>query len=524
MTGSRGRDGPGDSTRGGQHGRHEPLRLGSGRDDDRDGRDLPVAHRVTVAAHGGQRAAQHRRLGDRVPRVADERSGEHLLADGMRGVCQQDQADAGRVQWQPAASPGDHMNGLAAADPLEVDGVRAVEHRELHVLVRRLVEILEVGQRSLAQPYVAVRARRDLPQAQADPVATRLVALDGAPVGQLAEQAVGAAQRQRGQPADLGEREPRIRRTERVEDPQHALDDRDVRPGAHERHPSTQWKDAGHPAGNGRTLAAVRTQVGIVGAGPAGLLLSQLLHQQGIESVVLERHDRAYVEHRVRAGVLEHGTAETLREAGVGKRMDAEGLQHEGTELRFARRRHRIDFADLIGRSIVVYGQLEVVKDLIAERLARGGDVRFDIADVRLAGLDTNRPRIELADGSVDCDFVVGADGFHGISRDHIADLAIHERQYPFAWLGILAEAPPSSRELIYTRHERGFALHSMRSPRITRMYLQVPLDDDLAAWPDERIWAELHRRFETDDGFVLTEGPLLDKGITSMRSFVASP
>jgi len=268
----------------------------------------------------------------------------------------------------------------------------------------------------------------------------------------------------------------------------------------------------------------VRTQVGIVGAGPAGLLLSQLLHLQGIESVVLERHARGYVEHRVRAGVLEHSTAETLREAGVGKRMDAEGLPHEGTELRFARHRHRIDFAELTGRSIMVYGQQEVVKDLIAERLARGGDVRFEIADVRLADLDTDRPRIDLADDSVDCDFVVGADGFHGISRDHIAGLTIHERQYPFAWLGILAEAPPSSRELIYTRHERGFALHSMRSPRITRMYLQVPLDDDLAAWPDERIWAELHRRFETDDGFVLTEGPLLDKGITPMRSFVASP
>ncbi len=268
----------------------------------------------------------------------------------------------------------------------------------------------------------------------------------------------------------------------------------------------------------------MRTQVGIVGAGPAGLLLSQLLHLQGIESVVLERHDRAYVEQRVRAGVLEYGTAETLREAGVGKRMDAEGLPHEGTELRFARRRHRIDFAELTGRSIMVYGQQEVVKDLIAERLAGGGDVRFEIADVRLADLDTDCPRIEFADGSVDCDFVVGADGFHGISRDHIADLTIHERQYPFAWLGILAEAPPSSRELIYTRHERGFALHSMRSPRISRMYLQVPLDDDLAAWPDERIWAELHRRFETDDGFVLTEGPLLDKGITPMRSFVASP
>ena len=268
----------------------------------------------------------------------------------------------------------------------------------------------------------------------------------------------------------------------------------------------------------------MRTQVGIVGAGPAGLLLSQLLHLQGIESVVLERHDRAYVEHRLRAGVLEHGTAETLREAGVGKRMDTEGMPHAGTELRFARRRHRIDFAELTGRSIMVYGQQEVVKDLIAERLGGSGDVRFDIADVRLAGLDTNRPRIEFAGGSVDCDFVVGADGSHGISRQHVPDLTIYERHYPFAWLGILADAPPSSRELIYTRHERGFALHSMRSPRITRMYLQVPLDDDLAAWPDERIWAELHRRFATDDGFVLTEGPLLDKGITPMRSFVALP
>ena len=199
-------------------------------------------------------------------------------------------------------------------------------------------------------------------------------------------------------------------------------------------------------------------------------------------------------------------------------------MPHEGTELRFARRRHRIDFAELTGRSIMVYGQQEVVKDLIAGRLAAGGDVRFEIADVRLADLDTDRPRIEFADDSVDCDFVVGADGFRGISRDHIADLTIYERHYPFAWLGILAEAPPSSRELIYTRHERGFALHSMRSPRITRMYLQVPLDDNLAAWPDERIWAELHRRFATDDGFELAEGPLLDKGITPMRSVVASP
>lgn len=272
----------------------------------------------------------------------------------------------------------------------------------------------------------------------------------------------------------------------------------------------------------------MRTQVGIVGAGPAGLLLSHLLHLQGIDSFVLERRDRDYVEHRVRAGVLEHGTIETLREAGVGKRMDAEGLVHEGTELRFAHHRHRIDFRELTGRWITVYGQQELVKDLIAARLADGGDVRFEIDDVTLSALDTDRPRIGFVENGerdmLECDFVIGADGFHGVSREHIADLTVYERHYPFAWLGILAQAPPSSHELIYARHENGFALHSMRSPTITRMYLQVSLDDDIAEWPDERIWAELHARLTTDDGFVLTEGPLLDKGITPMRSFVAAP
>jgi p-hydroxybenzoate 3-monooxygenase len=272
----------------------------------------------------------------------------------------------------------------------------------------------------------------------------------------------------------------------------------------------------------------VRTQVGIVGAGPAGLFLSQLLHLQGIESVVFECRDRAYVEARVRAGVLEYGTAETLREAGVGERMDAQGLPHAGTELRFARTRHRIDFAELTGRSIMVYGQQEVVKDLIAARLADGGDVRFQTEVVGLHDLDTNRPRIAFVEAGepaeLDCDFVIGTDGFHGVSRVYVPDLMIYERDYPFAWLGILAEAPPSSRELIYARHDRGFALHSMRSPEITRMYLQVPADESLDEWPDERIWAELHQRLATDDGFELTEGALLDKSITPMRSFVATP
>ncbi|MDQ6851183.1 MAG: 4-hydroxybenzoate 3-monooxygenase [Actinomycetota bacterium] len=268
----------------------------------------------------------------------------------------------------------------------------------------------------------------------------------------------------------------------------------------------------------------MRTQVAIVGAGPAGLLLSQLLHLQGIESVVLERRDREYVEHRVRAGVLEHGTAETLREADVGKRMDAEGMAHGGTELRFARARHRIDFADLTGRSILVYGQQEVVKDLIAARLDDGGDLRFEASDVVLHDLDTERPRVTSSAGDLEADWVIGADGFHGISRSHVPDLQVFERDYPFSWLGILAEAPPSSEELIYARHENGFALHSMRSPTITRMYLQVPATEHIEDWPDERIWSELHERLATDDGFGLTEGALLDKGITPMRSFVATP
>ena len=266
----------------------------------------------------------------------------------------------------------------------------------------------------------------------------------------------------------------------------------------------------------------------IVGAGPAGLLLSQLLHLQNIESVVLERRDRAYVEARVRAGVLEHGTAETLREAGVGNRMDAEGMPHEGTELRFASARHRIDFVDLTGRNIVVYGQQEVVKDLIAARLGDGGDIRFEIDDVELHGLagdfDGDRPRVSAGGDTIEADFVVGADGFHGISREFIPHRQVYERDYPFAWLGILADAPPSSAELIYCRHPNGFALHSMRSPSLTRMYLQVPADESIEHWPDDRIWSELRTRLATHDGFALTEGRLRDKGITPMRSYVSTP
>lgn len=285
------------------------------------------------------------------------------------------------------------------------------------------------------------------------------------------------------------------------------------------------WSDE---AGTCQRLLDVRTQVGIVGAGPAGVLLSHLLHLQGIDSVVLERHDRRYVEHRVRAGVLEHGTAETLREAGVGKRMDEQGMRHEGIELRFAGRGHRIDFAELAGRSIMVYGQQEVVKDLIAERLAAGGEVRFSVDDVRLDALDTNRPRIACVQhgrrAQFECDFVVGADGSQGISRMHVPGQVHYERHYPFAWLGILAAAPPSSHELIYARHRRGFALHSMRTPQIIRMYLQVAERSDVADWTDERIWAELRTRLSTRDGFELADGPVLERGITTMRSVVVAP
>jgi p-hydroxybenzoate 3-monooxygenase len=273
-------------------------------------------------------------------------------------------------------------------------------------------------------------------------------------------------------------------------------------------------------------LAGMRTQVGIIGAGPAGLLLSHLLHLQGIDSVVLEARSREYVENRVRAGILEQGTVDTLREVGVGKRLDAESMFHEGLLVRFGEQTHRLDLMDLVGRGVTVYGQQEVVKDLIAARVDDGGDLRFDLADVRLA--DVEKPRITFTENGVpaalDCDFVIGADGFHGISRGQVPGLVQYDRAYPYAWLGILVEAPPSSPEVIYARHERGFALHSMRSATVTRLYLQVDPDDDLAGWSDDRVWSELHLRMTDRAGFSLAEGPLLDKSITPMRSFVATP
>jgi p-hydroxybenzoate 3-monooxygenase len=273
----------------------------------------------------------------------------------------------------------------------------------------------------------------------------------------------------------------------------------------------------------------MRSQVGIVGAGPAGLLLSHLLHLHGIDSVVLEIKSREYVEKRIRAGVLEQGTVDTLIEAGVGARMRREGLVHHGIELRFGGRGRRIDFSDLTGRAITVYGQHEVVKDLIAARLAAGGVILFEVEDVSVHGFATARPTIRFKSGGnsqeLACDVIAGCDGFHGVCRPSLPQdvLTVHERVYPFAWLGILAQAPPSSPELIYAHHDRGFALHSMRSHAITRLYLQCRPDEDLADWPDQRIWSELHARFAMD-GWTLTEGPILQRGVTGMRSFVVEP
>jgi p-hydroxybenzoate 3-monooxygenase len=269
------------------------------------------------------------------------------------------------------------------------------------------------------------------------------------------------------------------------------------------------------------------TQVGIVGAGPAGLLLAHLLGLHGIDSVVLESRSREYLERRVRAGVLEQGTVDLLIEVGLGERMQREGLVHHGIELRFGGAGRRIDFADLAeGRGITVYGQQEVVKDLLNARERAETLPLFEVADVTLAALDGDRPAIRFThDGDAHelrCDFVAGCDGSHGVSRHAIpaGAVAAYEREYPFGWLGILAEVAPSTEELIYARHERGFALHSMRSPTLSRYYLQCEPDADPADWPDERVWDELSTRLSLD----LAAGPIVEKGVTPMRSFVVEP
>jgi p-hydroxybenzoate 3-monooxygenase len=274
-----------------------------------------------------------------------------------------------------------------------------------------------------------------------------------------------------------------------------------------------------------------RTQVGIVGAGPAGLLLSHLLHLAGISSIVVEARSRQYVEERIRAGVLEQASADLLVETGVGERMLREGLLHHGIELRFAGESHRIDLSALTGgQAVTVYGQHEVVKDLIAKRLADGGQIVFEAGDVSVRDLDGETPLIRYTkDGAtheIPCDFLAGCDGFHGICRPAIPQgvLTAYERVYPFAWLGILAKAPPASEELIYAHHDNGFALLSMRSPEISRLYLQCEPDEDLSRWSDEAIWDELETRLADRHGFQLTRGEIFQKGVTAMRSFVVEP
>jgi p-hydroxybenzoate 3-monooxygenase len=274
-----------------------------------------------------------------------------------------------------------------------------------------------------------------------------------------------------------------------------------------------------------------RTQVGIVGAGPAGLVLSHLLQREGIESVVLEDRSREYVEKRVRAGVLEQGTVDLLTELGLADRLHREGLVHQGIELRYDGQGHRIPFEELAeGRAITIYGQQEVVKDLIAARLEADGPLLFEVDDVTLHGIDSDEPSIRFthdgAERELRCDAVAGCDGFHGVCRPSVPDgvLTFNQLDYPFAWLGILAEVAPSTDELIYAPHERGFALHSLRSPELSRLYVQCDPGDSLDDWPDERIWEELHLRLARDDGWKLNEGPLVEKGIAPLRSFVAQP
>ncbi|MET7978841.1 4-hydroxybenzoate 3-monooxygenase [Streptomyces mirabilis] len=275
----------------------------------------------------------------------------------------------------------------------------------------------------------------------------------------------------------------------------------------------------------------MRTTVGIIGAGPAGLLLARLLHNAGIDSVVLESRDRAYVEQRQRAGILEQGTVDVLRAAGAGGRMDREGLRHDGIELRFARERHRVDFPALTGgRSVMVYAQTEVCKDLIALQIEEGGPLLFEAEALAVEGVESERPRVrfrrEGREDVLECDYVVGCDGFWGVARRAIPaeHSRVFERTYPFGWLGILADVPPSHDELVYARHDRGFALLSMRSPAVSRLYLQVPEGTDARSWADEEIWDELERRFETADGWSLERGAITSKSVTPMRSHVHEP
>jgi p-hydroxybenzoate 3-monooxygenase len=271
----------------------------------------------------------------------------------------------------------------------------------------------------------------------------------------------------------------------------------------------------------------MRVQVAIIGAGPAGLLLGQLLHRAGVDNVILESRSQEYVLSRVRAGVLESGTVALLERAGVGARCKAEGLVHDGFDLAFAGARHRIDLKRLTGRSVTVYGQTEITKDLVQARAAAGAETVYEARDVTLEGFDTESPQVIFNERErVDCDFIAGCDGFHGVSRATVPTEAVrlYERVYPFGWLGVLSDTEPVSDELIYVSHERGFALCSMRSRTRSRYYVQCPLSEQLDEWPDERFWKELTRRLPREAAQRLQTGAAIEKSIAPLRSFVAEP
>jgi p-hydroxybenzoate 3-monooxygenase len=273
-----------------------------------------------------------------------------------------------------------------------------------------------------------------------------------------------------------------------------------------------------------------RTQVGIIGAGPAGLLLARLLKVHGIDSVILEARSRDYVEARIRAGVLEQGTVALMEEAGVAQRLHREGLVHDGVEITVAGRRFRVDFRELVGKTVTVYGQTEMTKDLISARLAGDGPIVWEAADVALHDIESGQPRLSYrlagVERSLACDFIAGCDGFHGVSRSAIpaAISRMFERTYPFGWLGILADVPPCSDELIYASHARGFSLASMRSPTRSRYYIQCALDERIEDWPDARVWDELELRLGSDPPPRITRGPSIEKSVAPLRSFVSTP
>jgi p-hydroxybenzoate 3-monooxygenase len=272
----------------------------------------------------------------------------------------------------------------------------------------------------------------------------------------------------------------------------------------------------------------MRTQVGIVGAGPAGLMLARLLHLAGIESVILENRSRDYIENRIRAGLIEHWAVELLTEVGAGARLKREGIAHWGINIGINGDLHRIDFKKLVDKRVTIYGQQEVVKDLVEQRLADGGPLLFEVDGVSVHDLTGARPKIRFSHNGkaqeIDCDFIAGCDGFHGICRPSIPDgvLSTFERDYPFGWLGILSESPPPDHELIYSYTDRGFALYTMRSANLARLYLQCDHDEEIENWPDARIWDELHKRI--GGARKLAEGAMLQKGVTPMRSFVVEP